>query len=125
MKKLIILSLLLSGCASMDEYDRAWYVMHAVDIAQTYQISRSNCHHESGDAQMIIGNNPDGQGVMAWGIATAVAYNQISGKLPRWAKHVSVGYKGFTVSNNNKVGLGVSSSYCNVYDAQYNDYWMQ
>jgi hypothetical protein len=77
MKKLTLFTILmLSGCASMDEYDRAWYVMHAVDVAQSYQGTRSNCHNEVGDAALFIGSDPGAKDVIAWGIGTAGQYDK-------------------------------------------------
>ena len=110
---LIAVIMLMIGCASMPEEDRLFYMMHAVDGAQTYQISKSPCHSEGGlGTSSIIGEHPRAVDVAAWGIVTAVTYHYISDKLPDWTKHINIVYRVHTVNRNYDHGLTVGSYSC-------------
>lgn len=113
MKNLIIVIFLLSGCASIPEEDRIFYMMHAVDVAQTYQLSKSPCHSEAGlGTSSVIGEHPSAIDVAAWGIVTAVTYHYLSDKLPDWTKHINISYRTYTVNTNYEHGLTVGSYSC-------------
>ena len=110
--KYLLLTLLLSSTVHADEADLVFYMQHAIDVAQTLQIARSDCHIEVGGAGMFIGENPSTDAVIAWGIATAIGYTMIKDKLPKWAKYINISFKTFTVNQNHRIGLGVGSHYC-------------
>lgn len=113
MKILPIIMIFLSGCASMDEADKIFYIQHSIDVAQTLQIARSPCHAEGGlGTSAFITEDPTAESVLAWGVATAVFYWAVEDKLPDWAKRVNIGYRSYVVNDNFADGLTVGSYSC-------------
>lgn len=113
MKMLPIIMMFLSGCASMDEADKIFYIQHSIDVAQTLQISRSRYHTEVGlGTSSFMTEDPTVESVIAWGVATAVFYWAFEDKLPNWAKRANIGYRSYIVNSNFSNGLTVGSSSC-------------
>ena len=113
MKTITILSLiLLSACSSMSEREKTLQVMHLIDVAQTYQMSKSHCHNEMGAAALFIGENPSSEDVLIWGVATAVAYHYAERYLPDTVMDLNLTLKFGVVENNNREGLRVAGITC-------------
>jgi uncharacterized protein YceK len=68
---------LLSGCASMSKHELAWQSLHALDVAQTVNSAGSDdpCWREAGiPTKYLIGENPDPESVIAWGVVSSVLH---------------------------------------------------
>jgi len=116
--KIFLLILVLSPLAHAEKYNPmhyeiAWQAMHVIDVMQTLEI-QDHEHLEEVHMRKVLGRNPDDDNVYAWGIAGAIAHyylmkwideNTNYGKALR---HIEVGYKFGTISNNHSIGLRVS-----------------
>ena len=111
-KALFIVLLALYGCSSMLEREKTLQVLHLVDVAQTYQVSKSPCHYEMGAAGLFIGENPSESDVVIWGLATAVAYHYAEKHLPDSIMDLNVTLKFGVVENNNREGIRVGGYTC-------------
>lgn len=120
MKTPLVLTLLLltAGCSTVSDTDRAWYIMHAVDVAQTYQISQNpGCHGEGNPVtQSLIGVHPSGEEVILWGLATAALHHVVSPHLPEWLSLYTTAGKAHTVDRNSRRALALTSSGCYGYE---------
>jgi hypothetical protein len=114
MKWMILLLLpVFVGCGSMSTREKAWHVLHAVDVAQTIQVGKSPCHHEAmPDTAAVIGKNPSTEKVLAWGLATAVLYHYANDILPDTVMNMQFAFKVGVVANNENVGIHMDSWDC-------------
>lgn len=113
MRVIIVLFLVAtSGCSSMSEREKAFHVMHLIDVAQTYQIAKSDCHHEAGVAQLFIGTYPDESSVLIWGVASSIIYHYAEKRLPDTIMDMNFVLKVGVVENNFEEGLSPSGSVC-------------
>jgi len=120
MKKfLVILSLVLSGCAStpFDSWTKAdtarqvaYTTLHIADWAQTVEISRSPSeYYEAGLAGIVIGEYPKESDVHLYFASTLVLQTLIPAMLATkyraaW-QYVWIGAEGVTVAHNFSIGL--------------------
>jgi hypothetical protein len=110
----VFLSAVFTGCAGarkLDENDKLFYMAHAVDVAQTLQISHSTCHIEIG-VDEFIGKRPNSDEVLMWGLTMAAGYYLVEDYFPDWAKYFNVSYRAYTVNKNYSNGLTVGSYSC-------------
>jgi hypothetical protein len=96
----------------MSEREKAFHVIHMVDAIQTWQISQSPCHHESGAAQLFFGENPSEGDVIAWALATSVIYHYAEEKLPDTLMNMNFILKVGVIENNLDEGLSLSGYRC-------------
>lgn len=81
--KLLVISMALSGCATLDRFDAqdaAWLAMHVIDTGQTVTIARSvgnpsPCRLTEGHpiTRRLIGREPDVDHVYKWAVGMVVA----------------------------------------------------
>lgn len=110
---LVILLSILSGCGSMSTREKAWHVLHAVDVAQTMQIADSECHEEGlPGTYALIGKKPSKEKVLAWGVATALLQHYASDVLPKTVMNMEFALKIGIVANNENIGMHVDSWEC-------------
>jgi len=110
---LLIAAILLSGCASMSETDKMWHIANAIDVGQTYQLTKSHCHYESDPiTSSLIGEKPGAMEVAAWGMASAAIYEVAKPYLPKWAKSGHVILRFGIVESNYANGVSPTGFHC-------------
>ena len=119
MKYLLIATLILmSGCSNT----QIWQTAHAIDVAQTIQISKHpECYSESNRfTKAMIGSKPSEEEVYMWGAGTAIAHYFLSkaAKGTRFEKflYVGTGMQLNSVVNNHAIGLRVNGISSNMRD---------
>lgn len=96
------LAFMLAGCSSVPRAELAWQALHAVDVAQTVQIARSDCFWEDDPiTSKLIGEHPSTGEAIAWGVAWGGLHLGVTRMLeaweaPRWAQ---VGWQALTIGN--------------------------
>lgn len=105
------------GCANMSTQEKAWQVLHAIDIAQTIDgPARDLCFREDTfPTEQLIGKKPSTEAVLVWGLATSVGHYyldqwlQHTERVPDWVKNtfrtLDIGVKGMTISSNHERGI--------------------
>lgn len=93
--------------------ERAWYVLHALDVAQTMNATgpHSSCVEAHPITRRLIGERPSDAQVVAWGAGMALAHYGISraldGRYPRlyraW-QYVRITETGIAVVSNHRAG---------------------
>ena len=116
MKRLAILLIAFNmGCESMQPSEKAWHVLHVVDVAQTLNIVDDTCYRErNGLTRRIIGQEPNEGEVLAWGIVTGIGHYWISRELenrdaPQWLQRTwqatNLVVTTHSVYNNHRIGI--------------------
>ena len=115
-KTAVLLMLVLpfiAACSSMSEREKALYTVHVIDVAQTYQMSKSPCHMEIDPVtSRLIGGKPSQDSVLLWGVASAIAYHYAEEYLPDTIMNVNFILKAGVVNNNTDIGLTPSGYRC-------------
>lgn len=122
--KTLTLTLLLSGCTlnpykDMTGEEKAWQIMHGIDILQTQDIGQSKCFQEVGQVtSKLIGNKPNTAQVLAWGAGLSYGHAQVTNwlersKTPKWLKTtittVDLALKMNIIADNYYIGVRIGS----------------
>lgn len=104
--RLVIVCLLLSGCANMTKMD---YAVQASLMADTLSSHAGQCGTEGGFiTKDVIGENPSTQGRAGWLFARMFAYQMLSDKYGDrkwwpWVQWTIIGTKTWQVNENRKI----------------------
>jgi hypothetical protein len=101
----------LGGCASVPPAEIAFQVVHAVDTAQTVQISREPARFQETNA--LMGAHPTTARVLEWGVTVAAVHLLVSDflrahdmpKLYAAWQIVTIGIASRDVANNYRFGI--------------------
>lgn len=118
MKKLLLVLVLLNGCAvyqDMSPQEKAWQALHLVDSAQTMNIVNNDCYDEGAFlTRKIIGEQPEKERVIAWAVGSSLLHAAVSkeldsGNYPKWMgvtwQSITLIDTGYSVYNNHGNGL--------------------
>lgn len=75
----------LSACSTLPPAELAWQLTHAVDVAQTVQIARSECFREDDPlTRAMTGEDPSVGEAVAWGVAWSGLHLGVTRMLEAW-----------------------------------------
>lgn len=114
--------LVLAGCQGVPKAEIAWQALHAVDVAQTVQIARSECFREDDPlTRAMIGEDPSVGEAIGWGVAMAGFHYGVTRWLeaieaPGWLQSgwqvVTIVNSGHFVKNNFDQGIEPWATTC-------------
>lgn len=122
MKALVLLSCLLTGCATESRFQAAEATFHAlnfIDQAQSINAISKDCYREADPfTSRVLGEKPSSQEFALYGIAISFAFNAINRmdwmqerpKLRATFDAIAIGAKAYTVVNNHQIGMMVAGS---------------
>ena len=97
----------------MSEREKAWQVIHLMDVAQTYQMAKSPCHQEIDlITSNVLGNHPNTDSVLIWGAVNAAVYHYAEDIFPETIMNMNFVFKVGAVENNFIEGLGPLEYQC-------------
>ena len=97
-----ILAAALGGCSSLPAGERVWMLAHAVDVAQTVQIARSDCFWEDDPVtSRLIGEHASTGEAIAWGVAWGGLHYGVTRMLEAWEspRWLQAGWQVLTIAN--------------------------
>lgn len=121
MRPFVILTVaMLGGCTALKTpEEQAWLALHAVDMAQTYDLGPDPCYEEKyPPTKAMIGSNPSHAEVIGWGLVSAAAHVAVSDyllrtertKLAKVWQYITFGEKAFHVGRNHYLGIRVGGN---------------
>lgn len=124
--KIIVLFICLfsiSACSNIDRTDAMWYGIHAIDVAQTIQISNNpHCYMEVGPIlSRTGGHHPSKDEVYYWAIGSVIFYHlstkfiksKVSPQTYNNLSQLNLYFSGKTIANNYALGLdGIGDPEC-------------
>lgn len=119
---LLVLTLALSGCATLDRYEVAettFHTLNAIDQAQSVNAISHDCYHEADPfTSQLLGQKPASGDFALYGLVISLAFNAFN-RL-EWVQErpalratvdvLAIGAKGWQVAKNHSIGMRVSGA---------------